>query len=458
MSMPKIVGSNISRKQSVTDVIASVSLEQTALSHVLNAEGEKIQKMLAIDGITRSELLRVNDSVTDTVDVISHLESMLMSKLRLFGDALMPPMPIKFTFYKRDITTSAGLSGAVFEITNSSGRVLETSTSLRGHVTFKKLYAGTYTLTETIAPLGYRMNTVTSFGVTISEDGQVTINGVSAESFVVFNIPYPNLTVMKVSDLDNPLAGGVFQLVGVDRSYKATSDDNGNAIFERIMPGDYVLSETKAPDGYEKSPETYNVNVTDDGILRVDNVQMSSVTMKNKEFIDITVNIMFNDLKNKYHYRPSIVQVDLYQNGVLWYQENVAALDKNSLTIKQLKKYDDNGNLNEYTVNQAPITNYITDIDGFNITNNLETISVSGTVIWDDENDLRKQRPSSVTLRLFEGASQVQMKTITEDDNWQYTFDGLLVGVTYSVSEDSVPFYDTFYNQWDITNKVIRAV
>lgn len=46
MSMPVIQASNTTRQQSVSDIIASVALEQTALSHILNAEGEKIQKVL----------------------------------------------------------------------------------------------------------------------------------------------------------------------------------------------------------------------------------------------------------------------------------------------------------------------------------------------------------------------------------------------------------------------------
>lgn len=47
MGMPMIQSSNTSRHQAITDIIASVALEQTALSHILNAEGEKIQKALA---------------------------------------------------------------------------------------------------------------------------------------------------------------------------------------------------------------------------------------------------------------------------------------------------------------------------------------------------------------------------------------------------------------------------
>ena len=46
MSMPVIKSGEGSRCQAVTDIIESVALEQTALSHILNAEGEKIQAIL----------------------------------------------------------------------------------------------------------------------------------------------------------------------------------------------------------------------------------------------------------------------------------------------------------------------------------------------------------------------------------------------------------------------------
>ena len=42
MGMPVITPSITTRAQAVTDIIESVALEETALSHILNAEGEKI--------------------------------------------------------------------------------------------------------------------------------------------------------------------------------------------------------------------------------------------------------------------------------------------------------------------------------------------------------------------------------------------------------------------------------
>ena len=49
MSMPVIQmpENPVSMPQAVTDLIESIALEETALSHILNAEGEKMQKVIA---------------------------------------------------------------------------------------------------------------------------------------------------------------------------------------------------------------------------------------------------------------------------------------------------------------------------------------------------------------------------------------------------------------------------
>ena len=67
--------------------ITSVALEQTALSHILNAEGEKIQKIVA-EAKTVEELLAVNKSVNSMVDSITKLELLLQNKLQLFEGCL----------------------------------------------------------------------------------------------------------------------------------------------------------------------------------------------------------------------------------------------------------------------------------------------------------------------------------------------------------------------------------
>lgn len=88
MGMPVITPSITTRSQAITDIIESVALEETALSHILNAEGEKIQKMVAMDDVTPEVLLATNKSVESMVNAVSRLEMILQSKLSTFDGCL----------------------------------------------------------------------------------------------------------------------------------------------------------------------------------------------------------------------------------------------------------------------------------------------------------------------------------------------------------------------------------
>ena len=82
MSMPSIARNPdpVTMHQAITDLIQSVALEETALSHILNAEGEKIQKMVALPDVTPEVLLATNKSVDSMVNAVSRLEMILQSK------------------------------------------------------------------------------------------------------------------------------------------------------------------------------------------------------------------------------------------------------------------------------------------------------------------------------------------------------------------------------------------
>ncbi|MEG2377541.1 MAG: isopeptide-forming domain-containing fimbrial protein, partial [Clostridia bacterium] len=75
-------------QHAINDLIESVALEQTALSHILNAEGEKIQAALAMPSISVDMTLRVNASVRSMIDSVSRLEMVLSGKLHLFKNII----------------------------------------------------------------------------------------------------------------------------------------------------------------------------------------------------------------------------------------------------------------------------------------------------------------------------------------------------------------------------------
>lgn len=83
MSMPKIEHTDIDKCSAAAAILQSIALEGTAISHILNAEGEKIQKVLSLHSCDCKDILEINKSVQETVDKITGLEMVLKAKLDL---------------------------------------------------------------------------------------------------------------------------------------------------------------------------------------------------------------------------------------------------------------------------------------------------------------------------------------------------------------------------------------
>lgn len=88
MGMPVIESSGITRCESVTDIIQSVALEEAAFAHIINAEGEIIQLIVANGEASIAEIIELNSSINSMLGTIAALENVLQSKLGLFEDCL----------------------------------------------------------------------------------------------------------------------------------------------------------------------------------------------------------------------------------------------------------------------------------------------------------------------------------------------------------------------------------
>ena len=90
MSMPVITPGQGDRDQAITDLIQSIALQEAALSHIMNAEGEKMQAVIGMDNVTPVQLLELNKSVEGMINAITRLEMMLQAKLELVSTELNP--------------------------------------------------------------------------------------------------------------------------------------------------------------------------------------------------------------------------------------------------------------------------------------------------------------------------------------------------------------------------------
>lgn len=82
MSMPRIERPKcpVDKEQAIADLLESIALEETGLSHIINAEGEKIQKAIQVSNNVK-ELVCVNKSVKDTINALTKFQIVLDSKL-----------------------------------------------------------------------------------------------------------------------------------------------------------------------------------------------------------------------------------------------------------------------------------------------------------------------------------------------------------------------------------------
>ena len=76
----------LKKEEAINAILTSIAMEEASLSHILNAEGEKIQHF--IGSFKHKEehldkLLEVNESVSNVIDQITDLQLILKSKLKL---------------------------------------------------------------------------------------------------------------------------------------------------------------------------------------------------------------------------------------------------------------------------------------------------------------------------------------------------------------------------------------
>lgn len=88
MGMPIIKPGTITRGDAVGNIIESVAIQEAAISHILNAESEKLMAVVNNSGATAEDLLAVNASVKNAIAAISRLEMQLQAKLDMFSSTV----------------------------------------------------------------------------------------------------------------------------------------------------------------------------------------------------------------------------------------------------------------------------------------------------------------------------------------------------------------------------------
>ena len=172
----------------------------------------------------------------------------------------------------------------------------------------------------------------------------------------------------------------------------------------------------------------------------------------------------WDDADNQDGKRPESITVRLFADGTEVTSKAVTANDNWSWSFTGLDKYN-SGTEIVYTISEDAVTDYITVVDGYNITNTHtpEKISISGSKTWDDYDNKYNSRPESITINLLANGEKVDNKTITpQNDSWTYKFEGLPVykngqKITYTISEDIVSGYTSNVTGYNVRNTYTEA-
>jgi LPXTG-motif cell wall-anchored protein len=147
-------------------------------------------------------------------------------------------------------------------------------TDAEGKITFENIPYGTYTIKETKAPAGYVLTDVT-------KEVRVMTDGAAVPVAFTNTRIMAEVIILKVDmDTDEPLAGAKFKIVDKDgiQVFEGTTGTDG-LLSVKLPFGQYIISETEAPEDYERITETFSVNITENG-------QIFRITVEN-EMIEI---------------------------------------------------------------------------------------------------------------------------------------------------------------------------
>ena len=169
------------------------------------------------------------------------------------------------------------------------------------------------------------------------------------------------------------------------------------------------------------------------------------------ETVDVTVTKNWNDNNDQDGKRPSSITVNLLADGTKVDSREIQAAADGTWTAKfeKLAKYKDGKEI-KYTVTEESVVGYKSSIDNFTITNSHdpEKINISGTKVWNDNNDQDGKRPTKITVQVLKGEQVVAEVEVSAETDWKFEFKDLPKyekgkEITYELKEVSVAHYTT---------------
>ncbi|EFE56456.1 Cna B-type domain-containing protein [Streptococcus oralis] len=211
-----------------------------------------------------------------------------------------------------------------------------------------------------------------------------------------------------------------------------------------------------------KAGKEIKYTVTEEAVAEYEST-ITDFTITNKyapKAIDYKVTKVWNDANNQDGKRPESVTVQLYKKVG---DADPVAVEGKKLTLTAKEKTDDNtwvasftnlpqyeaGKEITYSIDEVDVpAGYEASVTGQVVTNthNPETVVLSGTKVWDDNNNQSGKRADKVKVQILNGDKVVQEIEVSEATGWKFESKALPkygngTEIKYTVKEVAVKEY-----------------
>ena len=294
-----------------------------------------------------------------------------------------------------------------------------------GEVTFENIPYGDYEVKETKAPEGYNLS---------KEVLKVRINGEETgliyEAGKITNTKIKaDIKINKLDQDENKVVGAEFTLYNsADEVFStAVTNEEGVALFEDVVYGDYYIKETKTPEGYIGTDEKFEVSIQENdveqsfeiknirikGNLKISKIDGNNNPLKGAEF---TV----YDLSDK-----EVQKVETDENGIAKFDDLVYG-NYYYIETKAPEGYLLKNDKHDFTINENGITLKETIVNE-RILGNIKAFKI------DEDNKFL----ANAEFTLFDSQGN-KVQSLVSNENGEVTFENIPYG-DYEVKETKAP-------------------
>ena len=210
----------------------------------------------------------------------SKLQKLLYSETEVTTDKVSDELKMtianvdyKINISKTDVTQAKEVAGATLEVKDEKGTLIEkwVSTTETHKITLKP---GKYSLTETIAPAGYKLSK-TTIEFMIDVTGTIYVkdqNGVynKVDHVVMINELEDSVSIAKLDSETGEQVAGAKLVIKDSNGYVVSEFTSTDKMYSlQLKSGVYTVYEVEAPKGYELSKDVVTFKLLEDGTVQV---------------------------------------------------------------------------------------------------------------------------------------------------------------------------------------------